>query len=112
MSLMKGWKLPLPLRKWLVSNATLWIFGKILEFLNNRHVTSQWKANMPEMTIFYVNQAYQSYKDNKKVHYCDFFILGQVTQCLKPPKDLKNYELKEKILSPESLLTWWKHLAI
>ena len=44
------------------------------------------KANMPEMTIFYVNQAYQSYKDNKKVYYCDFYVLGQVTPCLNPPR--------------------------
>ena len=44
------------------------------------------KANMPEMTIFYVNQAYESYKDNKKVYYCDFYILGQVTPCLNPLK--------------------------
>ena len=51
---------------------------------------------MTEMTIFYVNQAYQSYKDNKKVYYCDFFILGQVTPCLNPPEDLKNYELEKK----------------
>ena len=50
---------------------------------------------MPEMTIFYVNQAYQSYKNNKKVYYCDFFILGQVTPRLNPPEDLKNYELKK-----------------
>ena len=33
------------------------------------------KANMPEMTLFYVNQAYLSSKDNKKI-YCDVFIIG------------------------------------
>ena len=27
------------------------------------------KANLPEMSILYINQAYQSYKDNKKVYY-------------------------------------------
>ena len=26
------------------------------------------KVNMPENTLFYVNQEYQSYKDNKKVY--------------------------------------------
>ena len=34
------------------------------------------KANMPEITIFYINQAYQSCKDNKNVYDCDFYILG------------------------------------
>ena len=29
------------------------------------------KSSMPEITIFYVKQTYQSYKDNKKVYYCD-----------------------------------------
>ena len=32
------------------------------------------KANLPEMSILYINQAYQSYKDNKKVYYCDYFM--------------------------------------
>ena len=47
---------------------------------------------MPENTIIYINQAYQSYKDNKKVYYEDYYLLGQVNQCLNPPEDLKNYE--------------------
>ena len=34
------------------------------------------KANMPENMLFYVNQAYQSYKDNKKVYYSDVFIIA------------------------------------
>ena len=53
------------------------------------------KANMPEMTDNYVNQAYLSYKDNKKMYYCDVFIIGQVTPMLNPPEDLKNYIPKE-----------------
>ena len=47
------------------------------------------------MTIFYVNQAYLSDKDNKKIYYCDVFILGQVTPMPNPPEDLKNYLPKE-----------------
>ena len=31
---------------------------------------------MTEMTAFYINQAYLSYKDNKKIYYYDVFILG------------------------------------
>ena len=36
------------------------------------------KENYPENTVFYINQAYQSYKDNKKVYYADYFIIGQI----------------------------------
>ena len=50
------------------------------------------KANLPENIIFYINQAYQSYKDNEKVYYVDYYLLRQVSQCLNPPEDLKNYE--------------------
>ena len=50
------------------------------------------KANLPENTIIYINQAYQSYKDNKKAYYADHYLLGQVNQCLNPPEDFKNCE--------------------
>ena len=50
------------------------------------------KANLSENTIIYIDQAYQSYKDNKKVYYVDYYFLGQVNQCLNPPEDLQNYE--------------------
>ena len=49
-------------------------------------------ANLLENTILYINQAYHSYKDNKKVYYIDYYLLEQVNQCLNPPEDLKNYE--------------------
>ena len=50
------------------------------------------KAILPENTIIYMNQAYQSYKDNKKVYYVHYYLLGQVNQCLNLPEDLQNYE--------------------
>lgn len=53
------------------------------------------KANMPEMNIFYVNQASLSYKDNK-IYYADLYILGQVVPMLNPPEDLENYVPKPK----------------
>ena len=62
------------------------------------------RAKMPEMTAFYVNQAQLSYKDNKKIYYCDAFIIDQVTPMLNPPEDLKNYipkENEEKIVRPK-----------
>lgn len=56
------------------------------------------------MTIFYVNKAYLSYKDNKKIYYGDTYILGQVVPLLNAPEDLKNYELKSnevRIIKPK-----------
>ena len=35
------------------------------------------KANLPENTIVYINQAYQSYEGNKKVYYVDYYLLAQ-----------------------------------
>ena len=52
------------------------------------------KVNMPENTLFYVNQGYQSYKDNKKVYY-NIFITAQIIPLAHQPKDIENYELKD-----------------
>ena len=76
------------------------------------------KSNMPEMIIFYLNQAYQSSKGNKKSYYSDLFILGQVTPCLNPPENLNLRRMKPRslgqntILFPDNFWAWWKHLAI
>ena len=62
------------------------------------------KANLPEMTIFYVNQAYLSYKGNKKIYYPDVYIIGQVVPLLNAPEDLQNYQLKTdevKLIKPK-----------
>ena len=53
------------------------------------------KANLPENTIFYVNQGYQSFKDNKKVYYQDVFIVVQIMPLAHQPKDIESYELKQ-----------------
>ena len=52
---------------------------------------------MPENSIMYLNQGYQSWKDNKKVYYADYFLIGQVNECLNPPKNLETYEFKDTI---------------
>ena len=36
------------------------------------------KKNMPESSIIYMNQGCQSWKENKKVYYADYFLIGQV----------------------------------
>ena len=56
------------------------------------------------MTIFYVNQASQSYKNDKKVCCCDYFIIGQVIPALNVPADLTDYQVKPdevKIMRPK-----------
>ena len=50
---------------------------------------------MSEMLVFYINQGYQSFKDNKRVYYANYYILGQVNECMNPPENLKEYQLKE-----------------
>ena len=62
------------------------------------------KANMPESTVYYVNQGYQSYKDSKKVYYNDVFIIAQIMPLSMQPKDIESYQLKYdevKILRPQ-----------
>ena len=54
------------------------------------------KDNMPENTVLYINQGYQSYKDNKKVYYADYLIVGQINQCLNPPENIETYGFKEQ----------------
>ena len=75
------------------NSTDLWpSYGYLKQQIRNFFVE---KVNTPKMTAFYVNQAYLSYQDNKKIYYCDVFIIGQVTPMLNPPEDLKNYIPKE-----------------
>ena len=54
------------------------------------------KVNLPENTIFYINQGYFcGVKDNKKIYYCDVFILEQMTPLLDQPKTIDDYVPKE-----------------
>ena len=53
------------------------------------------KENHPE-TVFYIHQAYQSYNDNKKIYYADYFFIGQINECLNPPDNIESYEFKER----------------
>ena len=53
------------------------------------------KANMPDNTVYYVNQGYQYYKDNKKVYYNDVYIIAQIMPLAMQPKDIENYLLED-----------------
>ena len=103
--MMTKWKLPLLLKKvpgFKRNSADLW--SKEGFFRSQDCDFSLEKGNVPKMTIFYLNQAYLSYKDNKKVYYTDVYIIGQVVSLLNPPEDLKNYQLKSdktKLIKPK-----------
>ena len=59
---------------------------------------------MPEMTIFYVNQASQSYNNDIKIYYCNCYIIGQVIPALNSQADLTDYKVKPdeaKIIRPK-----------
>ena len=53
------------------------------------------KAYLPENTIFFLNQGYLSYKDNKRIYYVDIFTTGQITPLLNQPEKLDEYEPQE-----------------
>ena len=53
------------------------------------------KANLPENTAFYINQAYQSFKDGKKVYYTHLFIISQIMPLAHQPKHIESNELKD-----------------
>ena len=54
------------------------------------------KENMFENSIMYLNQGYQSWKDTNKVYYINYFLIGQINECLNPPENLETYEFKDR----------------
>lgn len=44
----------------------------------------------------YINQGYLSIKNNKRMFYADYYILGQITEALNVPKDVFSYVRKKK----------------
>lgn len=62
------------------------------------------EKHISAMTILYLNQVYSSYKDKKKIYYCDFFVIGQIIPALNSPENLTEYEFKSnetKIFRPK-----------
>ena len=68
------------------------------------------KENFPENSIFYLNQGYQSVKDNKKNLLWRLFLIGQVNECLNTPEDWQNYKSartgKLKCIDQNILCNW------
>ena len=61
------------------------------------------KANLPENTIFYINQGYQFVKDGQNVYYNDVFIIAEIMLLAQQPKEIESYVLNDnevKILRP------------
>ena len=63
------------------------------------------KANLPENTIFYINQVYQSFKDDKKLYYNDVSIIVQIMPLAHQPKEIESYQLKDNEVKFYSLNT-------
>ena len=54
------------------------------------------KENYPENSILYLNQGYLTIKDNKKIYYADYYLIGQINEGINPPADIENYVCKER----------------
>ena len=54
------------------------------------------KENFPENSIIYLSQGYLTIKDNRKLYYADYHIIGQVNECINPPEDLENYVCQDR----------------
>ena len=70
---------------------------------------------MPENTLFYMNQGYQSYKDGKKCYYNNIYIVAQIMPLAHQPKDIESYDCQEdevKILRTKYDPTTEKFLGI
>lgn len=61
------------------------------------------KVNYPENLVIYVNQAYLTVQNSKKMFYVNFYLIGQIIEALNPPENIANYVCKDcevKIYKP------------
>ena len=66
----------------MVTVRTSWTCGLSTVFLSNSPVNLvNFPENFPENSIIYINQGYQSVKDNNRIHHGDYFFIGQVNVC-------------------------------
>ena len=54
------------------------------------------QENFLENSIFYLSQGYQSFKDNKKIYDGNYFLTGQVNECLNHPENLQGYKCEDR----------------
>lgn len=62
----------------------------------NRSDYSLEKVNIPEKTVFYVNQANLTVQKSKKIYYCNCHVLPQVTEASNPPENIDSYVLQDR----------------
>ena len=53
------------------------------------------KVNFPDNMLLYINQAFLIVKKNKKIFYCDYYVLGHIVETSDTPQDISSYTLKE-----------------
>ena len=71
-------------------------FGRNMAFFNAIKCDfNMEKVNYPGNTLFYKNQAYLTVKRNKKIFYCDYFILGQIIESSNPTENILSYTFRE-----------------
>ena len=48
-------------------------------------------ANFLENSLIYINQGYLTIKDNRKLFYAEYYLIGQSKECANPPEDIEIY---------------------
>lgn len=54
------------------------------------------KVNYPQNLIIYINQAYLTVKNNKKMYYADIFLLGQSKEAINLPENVSKDVFKDR----------------
>ena len=78
-------------------------------------ISLQKRQTCQKNTVFYINQGYLSYKDNKKIHYVDIFIVGKIVPLFNQPEYLEQYVPKDnevKLLRPKYNTTTGNFLGL
>lgn len=73
------------------------------------------KKKYPDNSVIYVNQAYLTAKNNKKVFYADYYLIGQIIEVLNSPENIVNYVCKdyeEKTNNPRYDMSAGKFLGL
>ena len=79
------------------------IWPEVGYFNNQLTDVNMKKVNYPENLVIYVNQAYLTVQNSKKMFYVNFYLIGQIIEALNPPENIANYVCKDcevKIYKP------------
>ena len=59
-------------------------------------ILSNSPANFLENSLVYINQEYLTIKDNRKLFYADYYLIGQSNECANLPEDIEIYVCADK----------------